>query len=627
MKNKMLKTFCASILIYILLFFSLKNDELGTAFLMRILYILLSSVLFMMLSKLDGFKNKYVNRAVKSFLIIVSIIGIEGISMITNYQSMYVRNNYISMSVYAIIFMEMLLSYVLSEYYRNNHVYKNMIFTFGIFAIVYLFIVIKLRAYINIYLILKSICVVLQFGLYLSIYEQIKIYNKLKNKDQNITRIHIYSIIICLIECADIIFAESRMLKIILENICLANFLILFLVIVINQIEQPYKNLIEVLQKENDELDELNMQIILKNKQLEKLNIILKQEEELNQTFIRFMPHPMIILNSENNRINFFNKQFMELVGIDSARKIINKKIKKYIEFVPENKYKDYDAVLYVGNRRKYLKTKFLANYNYDSRQILLIEDNTASVQIREMRNEVEKRKQHEHIRTQFLSSISHDLKTPINVIYSGLQLEQIYIEKGDIEALKKYNAISKQSCLALIKFTNNLIDNSKISSDYISANLELVNIFEIVEDQVMSYVDYATWNGIELIFDTDTEECMMKIDVEFMGRIILNLISNGLKYTPKGGKIIVDIKEYIDKICIEVKDTGSGIKEDIKEKIFNKYTSSNTAIADSKSGTGLGLFVVKNLVELQGGRIYLNEENNFGTSIVIEFKKGENYV
>ncbi|EMU53945.1 sensor histidine kinase [Clostridium butyricum DKU-01] len=272
------------------------------------------------------------------------------------------------------------------------------------------------------------------------------------------------------------------------------------------------------------------------------------------------------------------------------------------------------------------MKTKYLMNLIQYDKKIILIEDNTSNVMIKKLKKEVEEKKIEEYTRTQFLSSISHDLKTPINVIYSAIQLEQIYIEKDDIDSLKKYNSISSENCISLIRFANNLIDNSRIYSQFLTANLRKVNIVEIVEDYVMSYVDYVSWNGIELIFDTNTEECMIEVDIEFIGRIILNLISNGVKYTAKGGKIYVVIEEKMDKVFIKVSDTGSGINEEIKNKIFNRYASTNKTISDSKSGTGLGLFVVKRLVELQKGKIYLDEKVLLGTSIVIEFEKGETY-
>ncbi|WP_243151264.1 sensor histidine kinase [Clostridium butyricum] len=415
-------------------------------------------------------------------------------------------------------------------------------------------------------------------------------------------------------------------LEMILEILGLFNFFMFFTFSITSEIKEPGEFFLNILKKENEDLDNINNKIILKNKELEKSNYIMKRKEELSNKIFEFMPHPFIILNCENSRILYVNNKFLELAKIHNIKEIINKKIDRYIEFINEDKEKDYNAVLYTDGEKKYLKTKYLMNLIQYDKKIILIEDNTSNVMIKKLKKEVEEKKIEEYTRTQFLSSISHDLKTPINVIYSAIQLEQIYIEKDDIYSLKKYNSISSENCISLIRFANNLIDNSRIYSQFLTANLRKVNIVEIVEDYVMSYVDYVSWNGIELIFDTNTEECMIEVDIEFIGRIILNLISNGVKYTAKGGKIYVVIEEKMDKVFIKVSDTGSGINEEIKNKIFNRYASTNKTISDSKSGTGLGLFVVKRLVELQKGKIYLDEKVLLGTSIVIEFEKGETY-
>ena len=227
-----------------------------------------------------------------------------------------------------------------------------------------------------------------------------------------------------------------------------------------------------------------------------------------------------------------------------------------------------------------------------------------------------------ENIRTQFLSSISHDLKTPINVIYSANQVEKIYLENEDIKALEKYNAISKQNCIALIKLTNNLIDNSKISVDYLAPRLKMSNIVEIIEDNVMSLVDYVKWNNIELIFDTNIEECFLEIDQGFMDRIILNLISNAVKFTPDNGEIIVSIHEKGDIVTISVKDNGNGMEKEFIDKAFNRYAVGKNLKKRSKNGTGIGLFVVKELVELQGGTIRIKSKVGIGTNMIIEFNK-----
>lgn len=619
-KKKALLTFLASALVYILLFFFFKGNFIGISFAIKVIYVILSFILFMMLSKLNEFIDEFIYKSILDYLIILSVISLLVISIVTNGYSLSKAYNYICINIHAVIFITVLFNYIMCKYSINKSKNRNIMWAAGIVSSCMLVICNKSFCRLEIIFIWSIICVFIQIALCVHIYS-LKIKNKMYLKIE-----YFYMVVLCFLECINIISYKFDIIDILLETIGLFNFLLIFMFTIKNQIKNPYKVLIKILKKENDELDELNKQVILKNEELEKLYVILKQKEELNHAFFRFMPHPMVILNSENNRIIFANKRFLDLIEVDDPRKIINKKIKKYMEFVPDINERDFDAILYVREKRKYLKTRFLTDYSCNYKNLILIEDNTEKVQIREMKNEVEKRKHHEYVRTQFLSSISHDIKTPVNVIYSGLQLEQIFVDKGDIKSLTKYNSICRKNCILLIAFANNLIDNSQIISDYIKADLKKMNIVEVVEEHVMSYVEYAKWNGIEVIFDTNTEECIIEIDAEFMGRIILNLISNAVKYTPENGQIFIIIKEMDESVLINVKDTGNGIKKEIRDTIFNKYTSSNESIADSKSGTGLGLFVVKKLVELQHGQIYLDDNIAVGTSIIIEFKRGDIY-
>ncbi|MBC2510758.1 HAMP domain-containing histidine kinase [Clostridium saccharobutylicum] len=447
---------------------------------------------------------------------------------------------------------------------------------------------------------------------------------KLEQNEIDIVKAYMFStILIIIIEIYGYYSYNKVAINILVEIIHLINFRIVFNFIVINFIRDPYKELSKSLSEENRELDKLNHRIVIKNRQLENSINVLKSKECLYSTFFRFMPHPIIILNSENNRIIFVNEQFLKFADINEARGIINKKINKYIEFMPSDiKNKDYNAIFRIGNKKKFIESKFLANYSDETKKLILIKDNTSKVQTDEIRKEIENKKNEERMRTQFLSSISHDLKTPINVIYSAAQVEKIYIEKGNLDALKKYNAISKQNCISLIKLTNNLIDNSRINSNYLVPRLEKVNIVDMIEEKVMSLVDYVKWNDIDLIFDTNVEECYLDIDKEFMDRIILNLVSNAVKFTQTNGKIYVIITEEENDVKISIKDNGSGMDQKFIDKAFNRYAVGQNSVRDVKSGTGIGLFVVKQLVELQDGIIYIQKNLDRGTNVTMEFKK-----
>lgn len=625
-KGYTLKVFFTTVFIYILLYLFFQKNSIDILITIRIIYIVLSCVLFMILSRTKGFIDEYISNYLKTFLVVIDIIGFAGISIMTGSSTFCSLKLYLLISCQIIILIDIMLSYVIMKYYLQKKIYKNLILSaFLVYIFVFYIHINFMNCKIMLFL-FQLFCILMQFDICHTLYKDIKRYKGIIKEKTKIRKAYIYTLIIGIFQLLFLIINSMINLEMILEILGLFNFFMFFTFSITSEIKEPGEFFLNILKKENEDLDNINNKIILKNKELEKSNYIMKRKEELSNKIFEFMPHPFIILNCENSRILYVNNKFLELAKIHNIKEIINKKIDRYIEFINEDKEKDYNAVLYTDGEKKYLKTKYLMNLIQYDKKIILIEDNTSNVMIKKLKKEVEEKKIEEYTRTQFLSSISHDLKTPINVIYSAIQLEQIYIEKDDIDSLKKYNSISSENCISLIRFANNLIDNSRIYSQFLTANLRKVNIVEIVEDYVMSYVDYVSWNGIELIFDTNTEECMIEVDIEFIGRIILNLISNGVKYTAKGGKIYVVIEEKMDKVFIKVSDTGSGINEEIKNKIFNRYASTNKTISDSKSGTGLGLFVVKRLVELQKGKIYLDEKVLLGTSIVIEFEKGETY-
>lgn len=625
-KGYTLKVFFTTVFIYMLLYLFFQKNSIDILITIRIIYIVLSCVLFMILSRTKGFIDEYISNYLKTFLVVIDIIGFAGISIMTGSSTFCSLKLYLLISCQIIILIDIMLSYVIMKYYLQKKIYKNLILSaFLVYIFVFYIHINFMNCKIMLFL-FQLFCILMQFDICHTLYKDIKRYKGIIKEKTKIRKAYIYTLIIGIFQLLFLIINSMINLEMILEILGLFNFFMFFTFSITSEIKEPGEFFLNILKKENEDLDNINNKIILKNKELEKSNYIMKRKEELSNKIFEFMPHPFIILNCENSRILYVNNKFLELAKIHNIKEIINKKIDRYIEFINEDKEKDYNAVLYTDGEKKYLKTKYLMNLIQYDKKIILIEDNTSNVMIKKLKKEVEEKKIEEYTRTQFLSSISHDLKTPINVIYSAIQLEQIYIEKDDIDSLKKYNSISSENCISLIRFANNLIDNSRIYSQFLTANLRKVNIVEIVEDYVMSYVDYVSWNGIELIFDTNTEECMIEVDIEFIGRIILNLISNGVKYTAKGGKIYVVIEEKMDKVFIKVSDTGSGINEEIKNKIFNRYASTNKTISDSKSGTGLGLFAVKRLVELQKGKIYLDEKVLLGTSIVIEFEKGETY-
>jgi len=157
----------------------------------------------------------------------------------------------------------------------------------------------------------------------------------------------------------------------------------------------------------------------------------------------------------------------------------------------------------------------------------------------------------------------------------------------------------------------------TKIDSGFYHVEFEVKNIVEVVEDITMSVLEYASARGISIVFDTNEEEVYMPLDSEKLDRIILNLLSNAIKFTPKGGCIYVTLKCLKQSISISVKDTGIGIPKDKQRSIFERFTQVKNEKSKSKEGSGIGLSLVKSLVELLDGSIILKSEPNKGCEFI----------
>ncbi|AWI04263.1 hypothetical protein B9W14_07035 [Clostridium drakei] len=228
-------------------------------------------------------------------------------------------------------------------------------------------------------------------------------------------------------------------------------------------------------------------------------------------------------------------------------------------------------------------------------------------------------------IRTEFFSNISHELKTPLTIILSALQLlnekSSTHLnEKINENTEKKYIDIIKQNSYRLLRLVNNIIDLTKIDSNFFDIQLKNLNIVEVVENIVLSVAQYIKSNGIKITFDTNVEEKIMAIDIDQFERIILNLISNAIKFSKPEGNIWVSLYDRQDHIIISVKDDGKGIPEDKLPIIFERFYQIDKSLSRECEGSGVGLAIVKSLVEKHSGKITVNSTLGLGSEFTMKF-------
>ncbi|PRR84311.1 sensor histidine kinase [Clostridium vincentii] len=229
-----------------------------------------------------------------------------------------------------------------------------------------------------------------------------------------------------------------------------------------------------------------------------------------------------------------------------------------------------------------------------------------------------------------FFTNMSHELKTPVNVIYVAIQTIDMYLNKYKLEDIEKcisYLKIMKQNCLRMIRLINNLLDIAKLDSGYIKINKTNGNIVSVVEDIIQSVVCYGKSKEIEIIFDTDIEEKIMGFDHDMIERIMLNLVSNAFKYSNLRGRIYVDVIDEESSVVIKVKDQGAGIPKSKLDVIFERFGQANSSLSRQCEGTGIGLYLVKSFIEMHDGKISVisNEGKSTEFSIVLPSKLVEN--
>lgn len=247
------------------------------------------------------------------------------------------------------------------------------------------------------------------------------------------------------------------------------------------------------------------------------------------------------------------------------------------------------------------------------------LKKNKAAVEKDKLLNESLER---DKIRTDFVLTMSHELRTPLNIITNSTSLLKLKVLNDDIDSkffTSQLSMISKNSN-RLLRLINNLIDVSKIELGHMDSTFKNENIVEVIEDTTLSVVDLANSHHINIVFDTDEEEIITSIDRVKIERVMLNLLSNSIKFTNSGGEIFVKVEKIEKNIVITVKDNGIGMSETLQQHLFEKFSKekSYNSLERAYEGSGLGLYIVKSLVNLHNGTIDVYSQVNVGTTFII---------
>ncbi|WP_010249859.1 sensor histidine kinase [Acetivibrio cellulolyticus] len=428
---------------------------------------------------------------------------------------------------------------------------------------------------------------------------------------------------------------------------------VIFRAITIGETNEPLIILYDKLDRKNKEFEQKTIELEMVNSQL-KLEVeesiraeeLLRKSEERYRSLLELLPEAVFLHDREN--VLFVNQLGVRLLGLENKQQGLE--ISLFDLFGEENYHSfllEMDEIVKNGrqvafeqtvlNSNKCFKVEFVTTPHIaDDKHVFIsvIRDLAQMKKIKEMEKSVVENKrllkeitEKHKMKTDYFTNLSHEFRTPLSIMLCTLKIMESFCKleenlNDQKEKMAQYIASVKTNSYRLFKIANNFLEIAKIDSGYGELKLKNYNIVSIVEKVTMSVWEYTRNRRISLMFDTDTEEIILACDIDKIEMIVLNLLSNAIKFTREGGQIEVNIFNHKQHVLISVSDTGIGIPEDKLDLIFERFKQVDNSLAKDYEGIGVGLSLVKALVEMHGGNIEVESSLGVGSTFKVLLPK-----
>ena len=383
---------------------------------------------------------------------------------------------------------------------------------------------------------------------------------------------------------------------------------------VINKIELINGRIVELVTT-NIKLnaEDLLISIVIDITELENTIMNIEQSEKTYKLLLQTLPEGIVIVNPTTKKHIYRNEASIRMLKTIGLEKL-NESIKTYLK---EENY---------GNFRRFTIDK-LNNVDISLAIVKREEEGSLIVVFRmldcefksiQLEKELNRIKEKNKFKTEFLSNVAYDIKKPINKIF---ETNNNLIEnkgKYNSENINNHTRLVKQNCYRLIRLLNNIEYVSRIDNGTCTLELRKCDIVKLVENIVKISKTYTDKKGIDISFKSEVNKKILSLDIDKVEKIILNILSNAIKFTDTGGKIDINLYMQNEQVCISIKDTGIGIPKDKTEVIFENFEQLDTTLSRGCEGTGMGLSVVKKLANLNNIKINVESELNKGSEFII---------
>lgn len=218
------------------------------------------------------------------------------------------------------------------------------------------------------------------------------------------------------------------------------------------------------------------------------------------------------------------------------------------------------------------------------------------------------------------LHIVAHDLRNSIGGSIGCIELIKEKLQRGDTEKALEFLELINKSAKDSLTIVNDILESASLMNQTQSVTFVAASISPVLSGTIDQYRPIARQKHISINYLPHDADTILTVNIDMIKRIVGNLLSNAIKFSRTGGSIELITKKYPGVFTVSIKDNGIGIPDDLKSKIFNKYTVAGRLGTSGEFSTGLGMYIVKSLLDIHKASITVNSEENVGTTFTIEF-------
>ncbi|RFU70731.1 HAMP domain-containing protein [Peribacillus saganii] len=372
-------------------------------------------------------------------------------------------------------------------------------------------------------------------------------------------------------------------------------------------------------EEQSDETGMLSTSLNKLARNLQEMEVARAMQQDRLVTLIENIGSSVLLIDNKGY-ITLINRSYKQIFKVDGSNflyklyyeVIQHKEIIQIIEeiFVTEKSLKR-QLILPVGLERKHFEVYGapIIGTNDEWKGILIVF------------HDISELKKLEQMRKDFVANVSHELKTPITSI-KGFSETLLDGALNDKDTLENFLGIILKESDRLQILIQELLDLSKIEQHEFALNIEKIDLKVLLKETCAILDGKAQQKEIELNLEAPGHPVYVEGDSFRLKQTFINLITNGLTYTPNNGRVDVNIADQRESVRIEIKDTGIGIEKEELPRIFERFYRVDRARSRNSGGTGLGLAIVKHIVEAHHGRIHVESEVGQGSTFIVELNK-----